>query len=85
MGVKHICIGIKGDSALATASSSGLGNASATALAREGVDVMINGQGEDQLAEARAEIKGVAAGSAVTQQGDLTVKANIEAMVDRGC
>jgi 3-oxoacyl-[acyl-carrier protein] reductase len=74
---------IEGDSALVTASSSGLGKASATALAREGVDVVINGRDEDRLAKARAEIKEVAAGSVVTQQGDLTKKADIEAMVER--
>jgi 3-oxoacyl-[acyl-carrier protein] reductase len=76
-------LGIEGDSALVTASSSGLGKASATALAREGVDVVINGRDEDRLAKARAEIKEVAAGSVVTQQGDLTKKADIEAMVER--
>ncbi|GAA0545921.1 SDR family oxidoreductase [Halorubrum ejinorense] len=76
-------LGIDGGSALVTAPSSGLGEASATALAREGVGVVINGRDGGRLAEVRAEIKEVAAGSAVTQQGDLTEKADIEAMVDR--
>jgi 3-oxoacyl-[acyl-carrier protein] reductase len=76
-------LGIEGDSALVTASSSGLGKASATALAREGVDVVINGRDEDRLAEAKAEVEAVAAGSVLTQQGDLTEKSDIEAIVER--
>jgi 3-oxoacyl-[acyl-carrier protein] reductase len=73
---------LDGDSALVTASSSGLGKASATALAREGADVIINGRDEERLAEARDEISEVAAGEVVTQQGDLTVKEDIEALVE---
>lgn len=39
-------LGIDSDAALVTASSSGLGKASAKALARDGVDVGINGRDE---------------------------------------
>jgi 3-oxoacyl-[acyl-carrier protein] reductase len=73
---------LNGDTALVTASSSGLGKASATALAREGVNVVINGRDENRLAEASDEISDVATGDVLTRQGDLTVKADIEAMVD---
>lgn len=73
---------LSGNTALVTASSSGLGKASATALAREGVDVVINGRDEDRLAEARSEIESVAAGEVVTQPGDLTDPADIEALVE---
>jgi len=76
-------LGIEGDAALVTASSSGLGKASATALSREGADVVINGRDEDRLAKARAEIEEVAAGRVVTQQGDLTVTEDIERLVER--
>ena len=76
-------LGIEGDAALVTASSSGLGKASATALSREGADVVINGRDEDRLAAARAEIEAVAAGRVVTQQGDLTVKEDVERLVER--
>lgn len=73
---------IMGDSALVTASSSGLGKASATALAREGAHVVINGRDEERLAEARDEISEVATGEVATQQGDLTEKKDIEVMVE---
>jgi len=73
---------LSGNTALVTASSSGLGKASATALAREGVNVVINGRDEDRLAEARSEIESVAAGEVVTQSGDLTDPADVEALVE---
>jgi 3-oxoacyl-[acyl-carrier protein] reductase len=74
---------IEGDTALVTASSSGLGKASATALAREGANVVINGRDEERLAEARAEIEEVATGDVVAQQGDLTVAEDVTAMVQQ--
>ena len=40
---------IDGNGALVKASSSGLGKASAKALAREGVNVVINGRDPDRL------------------------------------
>lgn len=49
-------LGITGKKALLTASSRGLGKACAIALAREGVDVTINGLSEDNLDAAAAEI-----------------------------
>jgi 3-oxoacyl-[acyl-carrier protein] reductase len=65
-----------------TASSSSLGKASATALAREGANVVINGRDERRLEAARAEISEVADGEVVTQQGDLTEKEDIETLVE---
>ncbi len=73
---------IEGNAALVTASSSGLGKASATALAREGADVVINGRDEDRLAEAKAEIEEVAKGNVVAQSGDLTDPDDIETLVE---
>ncbi len=53
---------IDGNAALITTSSSGLGKASAKALAREGVNVVINGRNEKRLADAAMEIREVATG-----------------------
>lgn len=63
---------INRNAALVTASSSGLGKASAKALAREGVDVVINGRDTDRLETTREEVAAVATGEVVTQSGDLT-------------
>ncbi|AEH36807.1 SDR family oxidoreductase [Halopiger xanaduensis] len=73
---------IDGNAALVTASSSGLGKASATALAREGVNVVINGRDEDRLADAKADIEEVATGEVVAQPGDLTEEDDIEQLVE---
>ena len=79
-------LGIDGNAALVTASSSGLGKASAKALAREGVDVVINGRDEERLADAKAEVEAVATGEVVAESADLTdadeVTALVEATVD---
>ncbi|PGF13928.1 oxidoreductase [Natrinema sp. CBA1119] len=74
---------IDGNAALITASSSGLGKASAKALAREGVDVVINGRNEERLADAAEEIRAVATSEVVSQPGDLTNAADIENLVER--
>jgi 3-oxoacyl-[acyl-carrier protein] reductase len=74
---------LEGNAALLTASSSGLGKASANALAREGVDVVLNGRDEDRLADAVSEVATVATGDVVGQPGDLTEPDDIELLVDR--
>ncbi|MDR5656548.1 SDR family oxidoreductase [Halodesulfurarchaeum sp. HSR-GB] len=63
---------IEGNAALVTASSSGLGKASAIALAREGVDVAINGRDPDRLAAARTDVEAAGPGAVHTIQADLT-------------
>ncbi|SEV86453.1 SDR family oxidoreductase [Natrinema salifodinae] len=73
---------ITDNAALVTASSSGLGKASAKALAREGANVVINGRDEDRLEAAKAEIEDVAAGTVVARPGDLTDEDDIEALVE---
>ena len=73
---------IKGDAALVTASSSGLGKASAKALAREGANVVINGRNEDRLGESKAEIEEVAVGEVVAQPGDLTDSVDVTELVE---
>jgi 3-oxoacyl-[acyl-carrier protein] reductase len=73
---------IEGNAALVTASSSGLGKASATALAREGANVVVNGRDEGRLAAAAAEIESVATGEVVTQPGDITDPDDVTQLVD---
>lgn len=75
-------LGITGNTALVTASSSGLGKASAKALAREGANVVINGRDEDRLAAAAQEIEADAPGDVVAQPGDLTNPDDIERLVE---
>ena len=66
-------LGIRGKVALVTASSKGLGKASALALAREGAKVVITARGEDTLAKAREEIEAaVGAGSVHAIAADIT-------------
>ena len=74
---------LEGNSALVTASSSGLGKASAMALAQQGVDVVINGRDPDKLAESAAEIRKTAKGRIVEQPGDITNGDDIVTLVER--
>ncbi len=76
-------LGISGNAALVTASSSGLGKASARALARDGANVVINGRDEDRLEAAAEELRADATGEIVTQPGDLTDPDDITALVER--
>lgn len=63
---------LDGNVALVTASSSGLGFASAQALAEEGANVTICGRNEERLAAARDELAETAAGEVLAVQADLT-------------
>ena len=74
---------IEGNTALVTASSSGLGKASAKALAREGVDVVINGRTQKRLDEAEEDVRAVAEGDVRAVQGDLTDPDDIERLVEQ--
>lgn len=74
-------LGLRGDAALVSASSSGLGKASAKALAREGCSVVVNGRDEERLDNAVEELRGEGEGKVVGQQGDITRRGDIEALV----
>jgi 3-oxoacyl-[acyl-carrier protein] reductase len=76
---------IAGDAALVTASSSGLGKASARALAAEGANVVLNGRDEDRLEEAVADVRADAAADAtvVGHAADLTDPDEVDALVRR--
>jgi 3-oxoacyl-[acyl-carrier protein] reductase len=64
-------LGIAGKVALVTASSKGLGRASAEALAAEGVKVVISARGEEALSDAAAAIR-AAGGQVHTVVADVT-------------
>lgn len=74
---------IGGDAALVAASSSGLGKASAEALAREGANVVVNGRSEARLEEAVEDIRTSAGGEVIGQSGDLTDPDDVKTLVDR--
>ena len=75
---------IDGNVALTTASSAGLGYASATALVREGCHVVINGRNEPRLREAAERLREEATGNArvVPMQGDLTDAGDVQRLVE---
>ncbi|WP_440770742.1 SDR family oxidoreductase [Natronorubrum sp. DTA28] len=63
---------LDGNGALVTASSSGLGYASAQALAEEGANVMLCGRDEGRLEDAREAISETAAGEVRATPTDIT-------------
>ena len=65
-------LNIDGNAALVLASSSGLGKASAKALAREGANVVVNGRDEERLADAVDDLETVADGEVMGHSGDIT-------------
>ena len=73
---------VAGNTALVTASSSGLGKGSANALAREGANVVICGRDEERLAETEAELNELGDGRVHGVQTDLTSKSDIQALVE---
>jgi len=74
---------LKGNAALITASSSGLGRAVARSLARENVNLAVNGRNQEKLAETVRELKELGSGKVIGIQGDITKKADIENLVER--
>ncbi len=73
---------LEGNTALVTASSSGLGLASAKALAREGANVVICARSEDGLKSAKAEIEELEGGDVLAVPTDITDPDEIEALVE---
>jgi len=72
---------IRGNSAIVTASSSGLGKAAAAALVKEGVNVVINGRKQKKLEAALKELNALKGGKVVSCQGDITKKEDIKKLV----
>jgi NAD(P)-dependent dehydrogenase (short-subunit alcohol dehydrogenase family) len=74
---------LDGSAALTTASSSGLGLASAKALAREGADVAVCGRTESHLESAESELESLGDGDVLAIEVDLTDRAEVEAYVEQ--
>ena len=74
---------INGNTALITASSSGLGRSVARAFARENLNVAINGRNQEKLSETAKELNILGSGKVIGIQGDITKKADIENLVER--
>lgn len=75
-------LGIAGRKAIVCASSRGLGRACAEALAREGVEVFINGRDEEKLLSAVAEIGEESGGSVFGVAADVTSPAGRAALLE---
>jgi NAD(P)-dependent dehydrogenase (short-subunit alcohol dehydrogenase family) len=74
---------LDGAAALCTAASSGLGLASAEALAREGADVAVCGRTEAHLDDARETLRAAGTGDVLTVQADITDPDHVAAFVDQ--
>jgi len=74
-------LGLSGKSALVCASSRGLGRACATALAREGVRVLINGRDGDRLEAVREQLARNSVAEILAVAGDLSTEAGREAVL----
>jgi 3-oxoacyl-[acyl-carrier protein] reductase len=75
-------LGLDGETALVTASSSGLGLASARALADEDANVTVCGRDEDRLAEARSDLEGRGDGGVLAHRADVTDPDQVTALVE---
>jgi NAD(P)-dependent dehydrogenase (short-subunit alcohol dehydrogenase family) len=74
-------LGLDGDVALTTASSAGLGGASAESLAREGAHVTVCGRDPDRLAAAEERLSAVGDGGVLALRADVTDAEDVERLV----
>jgi NAD(P)-dependent dehydrogenase (short-subunit alcohol dehydrogenase family) len=75
-------LGLDGDAALVTAGSSGLGLASAEALATAGADVAVCGRTPEHLESARESLESLGDGDVLAVEADITDREQVEAFVD---
>jgi len=73
---------LDGNVALATAATSGLGLASAEALAAEGADVVVCGRSESRLDSAREQLAVAGPGDVRAIEADITDPDHVEALVE---
>lgn len=76
-------LNIEGNVALCTAASSGLGLASAEALAREGAHVAICGQTESNIEQAGDQLRETGDGGVLAMQADITDPDHVTAFVEQ--
>ncbi len=76
-------LGLDGDAALTTASTAGLGGASAASLAREGAHVAVCGRDPDRLAAAEERLADAGPGEVLGVRADVTDAADVERLVER--
>ncbi|MDB5650516.1 MAG: 3-oxoacyl-ACP reductase [Hyphomicrobiales bacterium] len=74
-------LGLEGKTALVCASSRGLGFACAEALAREGVDIVLNGRDQGRLDEAAEELRARSHVTVIAVCGDVTTKEGRSALL----
>ncbi len=74
-------LGIKGRKAIVCASSRGLGKASAMALAKEGVSVVINGLTQERLDKAAAEIRSATEVAVTAVRADINTEEGRNALI----
>lgn len=82
-GVMIVDLKMNGKTALVAASSKGLGNAIAKALAKEGANVMLSGRHEADLKKAAEELNGLGGGTVSYQVCDLADADGIKALVQK--
>ncbi|MFM8555467.1 MAG: SDR family NAD(P)-dependent oxidoreductase, partial [Betaproteobacteria bacterium] len=75
-------LGIRSRRALVCASSQGLGLACATALAREGAQVFLNGRDPERLARAVDSIREATGTAAIPVVADITTEAGRQTLFD---
>lgn len=75
-------LGLEGKVALIAASTKGLGKASATALAAEGAEVVINGRHKQNLHDASEEIKSMTGKTPLSVQADVTKAEDVQRMIE---
>lgn len=74
-------LGLEGKTALVTAASQGIGRAIATELAREGARLVISSRDEESLVRTAGEISDETGAEVEHRACDLTVKAQIDALI----
>ena len=74
---------IEGKTIIITGASSGIGEATAMKLAKEGANVVLTARREERLNELKKKVDGLNAGKALVVTGDVTNKDNFKTLVEK--